>query len=467
MAGFDITGFIRTVGIQHLQDLEAGLDKLNAKLEASNRIERIRNLQFQKQISPMIQLRKEAELRALYTDSQVRAVAREQVQIEGLNAQYERKLIIQKAVLEIAKAEGLTTSSKLVQEKALAQVMAQEAQQRTTVNIITEQRVRLLDEEAIRMQALEQKMASGIAMTDAEIQKMAQKRFNLDTINRANEHKLAVEMELLRLKQQSLPVDDARLRQMAQENVQLQENEQFMQARRRMLFQTAFAIFAVTINIQFMMQSIIGLAGADKEAAKSLKDMQRAFTLLIGPIQLMLGLVQLMTIKNEILKASIIGVMKSASVILPLIIALTTASDNLRRIMLGVATAFGVVNAILVVYTMRMTGAALATIFKTQADIIQKAVMYMGATLPIIAGAIAGGLLLFDMLPKRQGQTQVGFGRRITETHQGEMILGRPSEPQPLGGDTGPMNVNIYLDGQKITDAIIETQSINRAAGVY
>jgi len=369
MAGFDITGFIHTTGMEHLNTLESKLNALDAAIVSQNRHMALRNQLFKQELAPLVRSNVESQLRLQYTDRQVQALAKE--------------------------------------------------------------------------------------------------RFEQETATATLERRMAVEMEILRLKQQSLPVDDARLRQMAQENVQLQENEQFMQARRRMLFQTAFAIFAVTINIQFMMQSIIGLAGADKEAAKSLKDMQRAFTLLIGPIQLMLGLVQLMTIKNEILKASIIGVMKSASVILPLIIALTTASDNLRRIMLGVATAFGVVNAILVVYTMRMTGAALATIFKTQADIIQKAVMYMGATLPIIAGAIAGGLLLFDMLPKRQGQTQVGFGRRITETHQGEMILGRPSEPQPLGGDTGPMNVNIYLDGQKITDAIIETQSINRAAGVY
>lgn len=306
------------------------------------------------------------------------------------------------------------------------------------------------------------------AMTNQEVQAIAAKNVEVERMNAQNERRLMIEMEVVRLKNRGITGTYAHLQAIAAERVEMELNNVVLQQRRQMLFQTAFAIFAVTINIQFMMASLIRMAGADKEAAESLRQLQGAFTLAIGPIQLMLGLTQLMTIANAALRASIIGVMQTVSVVLPLIVALTTQSDNLRKIMLGVAAAFGVVNAILLAYRLKLIGVGLANIFVAQTEIIKKSVQTLGAAIPLIAGAIAGGLLLFEMLPKRGAQTQVGQGR-LVEFHGGETaIVGRgggPSAPFPLGG-TGNMKVFLQIDSGPFFEAIVRRIERDNVSGV-
>lgn len=237
-----------------------------------------------------------------------------------------------------------------------------------------------------------------------------------------------------------------------QEKMDLERKKQLALAeksRRRELMQASIGMFVMGITMTQTLDTMSKMAGENKALAEGFKEMSQAVRFMLGPIQVVTSAMQFLNMENKKLMLTMSKFIFIFAGLFLLYKAFTSKSKELRFVLGLVAGMLITLNALLLVNTAR-------TWAKTIADATGLSVSSLGAALPLIAAALAGGLALgfAAMATAPKGQNAPGYSRPVSETglvyaHRGETIS-RIGSSQPDMGYM--MNVNIYVPENSVVD---------------
>lgn len=208
-------------------------------------------------------------------------------------------------------------------------------------------------------------------------------------------------------------------------------------AMRRELMQASIGMFVMGITMTQTLDTMAKMAGQGTALEAVFKDMSQGVRLMLGPIQVLTAAMQFLNMENRKLMLTMGKFMILMAGVYIMYKAFTSKSKELRFVLGLIAGVLITLNALLLLNTAR-------TWAKTVADIVNKSVMTFGTALPVLAAAVAGGLLIgfAAMATAPKGQTAPGYSRPVTDTglvyaHRGETIsrIGA-SAPQLTSGMT-------------------------------
>jgi len=238
---------------------------------------------------------------------------------------------------------------------------------------------------------------------------------------------------------------------------EIEDEERRARGRARQeMMQMSIGMFVLGITATQTTTVLADMVGKNSELGKTFMGIGGAIRMMLGPIQVYVGLLQLMNIENKKLLISSLPLMFTFGGIFLLFKAFAEQSKNVRAAMGALATGMLVMAAASKVMTAQQYAEGISSIFKWVTASGPLAPGMAALILTAAAAAIAGGLALYATAPK--GQTIPGYMRPIRETgifygHRGEMV-GRIGNMGAGGGNTTNININIER-GAVVDDSVI------------
>lgn len=333
--------------------------------------------------------------------------------------------------------------------------------------------------------------------TNQQIQQLAKVQVQTERLNATNKIRFETELAIQRIMAENPTLQRMEAEAIHANNLAKEEANRIDEIRkaklkenRMLLFQSAFAVFAVTINVYMLTNALARLAGENEEAAETFKTLQNSLTVAIAPMQMILGMMQIMSIAGDGLRTSIIGIASATAAVAVLWTAWNSKSKELRIALGAVGGALAGLNIGLILNRSAAYQAGIASLFNASAKaseatatttataatfantiqtIANYAVKSLGVLLPVIFGSLIGALALGALVPPPQ-QAQTGFGE-AREVMRGGMIQVHAGEPVGRGRTTGPLQgqpliVKLMVDERELGQAVVENWSNESSAGV-
>lgn len=226
---------------------------------------------------------------------------------------------------------------------------------------------------------------------------------------------------------------------------------------RSSLMNFSIAMFVLGITMTQTFSSLAEAVGKTTDLGKAFIEMGNAVKFILGPLQVLTAVMQLITIEQKAMLVSGFGVMAVFMGIYLLIKAWNEESRTMKIIL-------AVLGGALIAFGLALQFTAQAFWAKTIAAVTSMSVESFGLALPLLLGvigaSIAGVTAYMATLPK--AQTAEGYMRRIRETgmffgHRGE-VVSRVGSMEPGGGGAGGTSVHVNINsGAIVTESVMDT----------
>jgi hypothetical protein len=303
--------------------------------------------------------------------------------------------------------------------------------------------------------ALESRINAG----KTSIHQLAQEIFKNRELTAEWEHRLEVETRAIGIKREMTGVSIEYARYLAEEEIaveklKMEEEEAagVMMRKKRMILSSTMAIFGMTMSIWQLTNALSAMAGENKELKSDFQKMQAMMMGATGPLLLFHGILQLTTAQVTKLGAAMLVLLPVSLAIASGYLALTAKSKELRIAAGALSGALFGLTAAKIYHNVVTAQGITLTYQEITAKIMSYAVTSLGTLLPVIAGAIAGGIAVAALVPEAQtgvGQWRYAERTGLIKVHEGEGI-GRVTEPMEGGIGGGPSGGDVYLDGDLV-----------------